>query len=263
MTNTESPFSCETEAHLGYIQTSIKGTQLMSQPNDNPLWTEVDQYLNETLIPANSEIAPILESALAANAAANLPTIDVSPTQGKFLHLLALLQGATRILEIGTLGGYSTIWLARALPPEGHLLTLEFEPKHAAVARENIARAGLAHLVEIQIGPAADSLAKLHAQSPQPFDLIFIDADKPNNPTYLEWALKLSRKGTLIIVDNVIRDGEIANPASTEPAITGTRTMFEMLGANQQGNARLTATALQTVGSKGYDGFALALVTSD
>jgi predicted O-methyltransferase YrrM len=227
----------------------------MPQPNDNPLWTTVDQYLTETLIPSNS----ILESAQAANAAANLPSIDVTPTQGRFLHLLALMQGATRILEIGTLGGYSTIWLARALPPEGHLLTLEFEPKHAAVAQQNIARAGLAHLVEIQIGPAADSLAKLHVEDPTPFDLIFIDADKPNNPTYLEWALKLSRKGTLIVIDNVIREGEIADPASIDPSVIGTRTMFEMLAAN----SRLQATAIQTVGSKGYDGFALALVTSD
>jgi len=224
----------------------------MPQPE---LWTAVDKYLAETLIPTD----PILEAVLAANAAANLPSIDVSPTQGKFLHMLALLKGATRILEIGTLGGYSTIWLARALPPEGRLITLEFEPKHAAVAQKNIFRAGLAHLVEIQIGPAADSLAKLHAQSPKPFDLIFIDADKPNNPTYLEWALKLSRKGTLIVIDNVIREGEIANPASTDPSVIGTRTMFEMIG----NNPLLTATALQTVGSKSYDGFALALVTSD
>jgi len=224
----------------------------MPQPE---LWTTVDQYLTETLIPTD----PILEAVLAANAAANLPAIDVTRTQAKFLHMLALLQGATRILEIGTLGGYSTIWLARALPPEGHLITLEFEPKHAAVAQKNIFRAGLAHLVEIQIGPAADSLAKLHATSPEPFDLIFIDADKPNNPTYLEWALKLSRKGTLIVVDNVIREGEIADSTSTDPSVIGTRTMFEMIG----NNPRLSATALQTVGSKSYDGFALALVTSD
>jgi predicted O-methyltransferase YrrM len=219
------------------------------------LWTAVDQYLTKTLIPAD----PILEAALAANAAAGLPSIDVSPTQGKWLHLLAKIKGATRILEVGTLGGYSTIWLARALPPEGRLITMEFEPKHAAVAQENIARAGLSHLVEIRIGAAADSLAKLHTEDPTPFDLIFIDADKPNNPTYLEWALKFSRVGTLIVVDNVIRDGEVANPASTDPSITGTRTMFEMLAANR----RLQSTALQTVGSKGYDGFAIALVTSD
>ena len=218
-------------------------------------WTTVDRYLTETLIPVD----PILEAALAANAAGGLPSIDVSPTQGKWLHLLAKIKGATRILEIGTLGGYSTIWLARALPPEGRLITLEYQPKHAAVAKENIARAGLSHLVEIRIGAAADSLAKLYAEDPTPFDLIFIDADKPNNPTYLEWALKFSRTGTLIVVDNVIRDGEVANPASTDPSITGTRTMFEMLAAE----SRVSATALQTVGSKGYDGFAMALVISD
>ena len=218
-------------------------------------WTTVDRYLTETLIPVD----PILEAALAANAAGGLPSIDVSPTQGKWLHLLAKIHGATRILEIGTLGGYSTIWLARALPPEGRLITLEYQPKHAAVAKENIARAGLSHLVEIRIGAAADSLAKLYAEDPTPFDLIFIDADKPNNPTYLEWALKFSRTGTLIVVDNVIRDGEVANPASTDPSITGTRTMFEMLAAE----SRVSATALQTVGSKGYDGFAMALVISD
>ena len=216
-------------------------------------WTSVDSYLNEALISKD----PTLAAALAANAAANLPSIDVSPTQGKFLHLLARLQGAMRILEIGTLGGYSTIWLARALPPLGRLISLEFEPRHAAVAKENIAEAGLASIVEIRIGPAADSLAQLHAENPEPFDLIFIDADKPNNPVYLEWALKLSRKGTLIVVDNVIREGEVADPTSTDPSVQGTRAMFEMLAANPH----LLATALQTVGSKGYDGFALALVT--
>ena len=223
------------------------------------LWTTVDQYLTEALIPSD----PVLEAALAANAAAGLPAIDVTPTQAKFLHLIARIVQARRILEIGTLGGYSTIWLARALPAEGRLITLEFEPKHAAVACENIARAGLSHLVEIRIGPAANSLAQLHAEGAAPFDLVFIDADKPNNPVYLEWALKFSHPGTLILVDNVIRDGEIANPASTDPSVQGTQAMFEMLAANQQGNARLQATALQTVGSKGYDGFAMALVISE
>jgi len=219
------------------------------------VWSGVDRYLTEALIPADQA----LDAALAANIAGGLPTIDVSPTQGKWLHLLAKIQGATRILEIGTLGGYSTIWLARALPADGHLITMEFSPKHAAVAQQNIARAGLAHLVEIRIGAAADSLAQLHAEGTAPFDLIFIDADKPNNPVYLDWALKFSRKGTLIVVDNVIRDGEIANSASTDPSVTGTRTMFDMLAANP----RVSATALQTVGSKGYDGFAIALVTSN
>jgi predicted O-methyltransferase YrrM len=227
----------------------------MRQPTDNPIWTEVDNYLTETLIPAD----PILEATLAANAASGLPSIDVSPTQGKWLHLLAKIQGATRILEIGTLGGYSTIWLTRALPPEGRLITMEFEPKHAAVAQQNIARAGLSHLVEIRIGAAADSLAKLHTEDATPFDLIFIDADKPNNPNYLAFALKLSRPGTLILCDNVIRDGDVANPTSTDPNTHGARQLLQAIAANP----RLSATALQTVGSKGWDGFAMALVLAD
>jgi len=217
-------------------------------------WSAVDSYITDTLIAAD----PILEAALAANAAAGLPSIDLAPNQGKFLHLLARIQGAKRILEIGTLGGYSTIWLARALPPDGRLITLEFEPKHAAVAQANIAHAGLSSIVEIRLGPAAKSLAQLNSENQQPFDLIFIDADKPNNPTYLEWSIRLSRPGTLIVCDNVIRDGEIADPKSTDPKVQGTRTMFEMLS----GDPRLEATALQTVGSKGYDGFAMALVVT-
>ena len=218
-------------------------------------WKAVDGYLAQTLIPAD----PILEAALAANAAADLPSIDVSPTQGQFLHLLVCISGAKRILEIGTLGGYSTICMARALPQEdAQLITLEFSPHHAAVARANIARAGLSQIVELRLGPAAESLAQLHKEGVSPFDLIFIDADKPNNPTYLEWAVKLSHLGTLIVVDNVIRDGEIANAANPDPSVTGTRTMFELIAANPH----LQATALQTVGSKGYDGFAFALVVS-
>jgi len=217
------------------------------------LWTAVDRYLNETLIPAD----PVLDAAMAANSAAGLPSIDVTATQAAFLQLLVRMQQAKRILEIGTLGGYSTIWLARALPPDGRLITLEYEPKHAQVARENIARSGLTPIVEIRLGPAAETLAQLHAESVPPFDLIFIDADKPNNPLYLDWSLKLSRPGTLIVIDNVIRDGQIADASSTDPSITGTRAMFEMLAAHP----RLQGTALQTVGSKGYDGFALALVT--
>ena len=222
---------------------------------DNPLWTQVDEYLTDALIPAD----PALDAARAANAAAELPPIDVSPLQGKFLHLLAQLRGATRILEIGTLGGYSTIWLARALPPHGNLITLEYEPRHAEVAAENITRAGLASKVEIRVGAAADSLADLQAEGAAPFDLIFIDADKPNNPIYLDWALKLARKGTLIVTDNVIRDGEVANPESEDPSIVGTRAMFARMSAEP----RLSCTALQTVGLKGYDGFAFALVISD
>jgi predicted O-methyltransferase YrrM len=216
------------------------------------LWTAVDRYLVETLIPAD----PILEAALAANAAADLPAIDVAPNQGKFLHLLARIQDARRILEIGTLGGYSTIWLARAVPPNGLVATLEFDPRHAKVAAANIERAGLADRVQILAGPALDSLAQLHASGAPPFDLIFIDADKPNNPAYLEWSLRLSRPGTVIVGDNVIRDGEVANAESADAEVQGVRRFFDLMAADP----RLDATALQTVGAKGYDGFSLALV---
>ena len=224
-------------------------------PEDNPLWAVVDDYLVEKLIPAD----PVLDDALEANAQAKLPAIDVSPLQGKFLHLLAKLRGAARILEIGALGGYSTIWLARALPPNGKLISLEYEPRHAKVATANVARAGLASIVEIRVGAAADSLAALSAEGTEPFDFIFIDADKPNNPVYLDWALRLARKGTLIVTDNVVRDGEIADAESTDPSVVGTQTMF----AQMSEEPRLSATAIQTVGAKGYDGFALALVVGD
>jgi predicted O-methyltransferase YrrM len=216
------------------------------------LWTSVERYLTDTLVHPDQS----LNEAVAANTLAGLPAIDVSPNEGKLLHLLARIQGAKRILEIGTLGGYSTIWLARALPPFGQLITLELDPKHAKVAAENIERAGLSSLVDIKVGSALESLARLHADKTEPFDLIFLDADKPNNPNYLEWALKLSRPGTLIIGDNVIRDGAILDAASTDASVTGTRTFLERLGSHP----RLDATALQTVGSKGYDGFAVAIV---
>jgi predicted O-methyltransferase YrrM len=220
------------------------------------LWTSVEKYLVSTLIHPDQAV----DEAVQANASAGLPAIDVAPNEGKLLHLIARIQGATRILEVGTLGGYSTIWLARALPPTGHLITLELDPAHAAVAAKNIERAGLSSLVDIRVGPAAESLATLHAdllaKKIEPFDLIFLDADKPNNPVYLEWAIKLSRKGTIIIGDNVIRDGEILDPNSTNPSVSGTRTFLEHLGSHP----RLEATALQTVGSKGYDGFAIAVV---
>jgi predicted O-methyltransferase YrrM len=218
----------------------------------NDLWTAVDQYISTNLIPAD----PALEATLQANAEAKLPTIDVAPNQGKFLHLLARIQGAKRILEIGTLGGYSTIWMARALPPQGKLITLEVNPHHAEVAASNIARAGLTSLVEQRVGPALDSLAQLHAEDAAPFDFIFIDADKPNNPNYVDWAIRLSRPGTVIITDNVIREGAIIEADSTDPAVQGTRHLFEKL-AN---DPRLDATALQTVGCKTHDGFILALV---
>ena len=218
------------------------------------LWTSVERYLTDTLV--HPDLA--LNEAVAANTHTGLPAIDVAPNEGKLLHLLARIQGARRILEIGTLGGYSTIWLARALPPFGRLITLELDPTHAKVAAENIERAGLSSIVEIRVGSALESLARLHADKTDPFDLIFLDADKPNNPNYLEWALKLSRPGTLIIGDNVIRDGAILDDASTDASVTGTRTFLERLGSHP----RLDATALQTVGSKGYDGFALASVQS-
>jgi predicted O-methyltransferase YrrM len=221
-------------------------------PKQEELWTQVDHYLSETLIPSD----PALEAALATNAAEGLPSIDVSPTQGQFLHMLVKIHNAKRILEIGTLGGYSTICLARALPADGHLITLEFSPHHASTAQKNIDRAGLTHLVEIRVGAAAETLPQLHAESLPPFDMIFIDADKPNNPLYLDWALKLSRKGAVILIDNVIREGEIANAHSHSPAVQGTRQMFADIAANPA----LEATALQTVGSKGYDGFSLVRV---
>jgi predicted O-methyltransferase YrrM len=218
----------------------------------NELWTSVDRYVNET-VARNDEV---LEAAVKANAAAGLPSIDVTPSQGKLLHVLALATGAKRVLEIGTLGGYSTIWLARALGRGGRVVTLEFEPKHAEVAKKNLKRAGLAKKVEIRVGAAADSLARLQEEGAKPFDLIFIDADKQNNAVYLDWALKLAKRGTVIVVDNVVREGALADAGSTDPAIVGTRAMFERM-ANEP---RLVATAVQTVGSKGYDGFAIGLV---
>lgn len=216
------------------------------------LWKEVDEYIIGQLIPAD----PVLEEAQAANAAAGLPTIDVAPNQGKLLHLLAKIAGAKKILEIGTLGGYSTTWLARALPEDGRLITLEFDAKHADVARKNIARAGLDGVVRVRLGAALDTLPLLVKEGEGPFDLIFIDADKRNIPNYLTWSLKLSRKGTLILVDNVIRDGEVVDASSKDPNVQGARQLFDML----KSEPRLQATALQTVGSKGYDGFAMAVV---
>lgn len=218
-------------------------------------WATVDRYLSETLLPVDA----VLDAALAANAAAGLPEIDVAPNQGKFLHLLARLRGARRILEIGTLGGYSTIWLARALPAGGSLVTLEFEPKHARVAAANISRAGLAQVVDIRVGAALDSLARLVEENAEPFDMVFIDADKPNNPNYLEWAMKLSRVGTLIVLDNVIRDGEVPDASSLDEKVISVRQCLEKMAADP----RLEATALQTVGSKGWDGFAMALVVGE
>ena len=216
-------------------------------------WSEVDRYINDSLVPSD----PALDAALEANAAAGLPEIDVSPSHGKLLHILARIQCARRVLEIGTLGGYSTIWLGRAMPADGCIITLEYDPKHAEVARTNIERAGLSEMVEIRVGKALDTLPQVASEGCGPFDLIFIDADKVNNAHYFAWALKLSRRGTVIIVDNVVRDGEVVNAESEDPNIVGTRGLFEALAAE----SGVDATAIQTVGSKGHDGFAIALVT--
>jgi predicted O-methyltransferase YrrM len=216
------------------------------------LYTAVDTYLATQLIPPD----PILDAVLKSHLDADLPPINVTPTQGKFLNLLARTMHAKRILEIGTLAGYSTIWLARALSPGGRVITLEYDPKHADVASKNFRRAGLENVIELHIGKALDTLPKIAAANPAPFDLIFIDADKQNNPNYFQWALKLSRPGTIIIVDNVVRDGAILDAASTDTAIQGTRQLFELL----HNEPRVDATALQTTDAKGHDGFALALV---
>ena len=222
---------------------------------DQKQWTAVDRYITDALVPPD----PALEAAMKANAAAELPSIDVSPNQGKLLYLLARMMGARKILEIGTLGGYSTIWLARALPADGRLVTLELEPKHAQVAQANLDRAGQSGLVEIRVGPAVDLLAQLQKEGAAPFDLIFIDADKENIPAYLAWSLKLARLGSVILIDNVVREGAIIDPENKDPAVRGVRDMFAMLAAEP----RLAATAIQTVGSKGYDGLAVALVVGD
>ncbi len=218
-------------------------------------WTAVDRYLTDLLVRPD----PALAAALDASVAAGLPAIQVSPPQGRLLELLARLQGARSILEIGTLGGYSTIWLARALPAGGRLVTLELDPKHAAVARANLARAGLDGVAEVRVGPAADTLAQLAAGGAGPFDLIFIDADKAGYPDYFAWALRLARRGSVIIADNVVRQGAVADPASPDPAVQGVRRFHALLAAEP----RVSATAIQTVGGKGYDGFTLALVVAD
>jgi predicted O-methyltransferase YrrM len=215
-------------------------------------WTAVDDYLNNLFVPPD----PALDLALKSSAAAGLPAIQVAPNQGKLLQLLARVQGAKKILEIGTLGGYSTIWLARALPRGGQMITLEYDPKHAEVARANIDRAGLADIVEVHLGPALETLPQLVGRAP--FDFIFIDADKVSTSDYFTWALKLSRPGSLIVVDNVVRSGAIVDAASKDTGVQGIRRFNEMLAAEP----RVSATAFQTVGSKGYDGLAIILVNS-
>jgi predicted O-methyltransferase YrrM len=210
-------------------------------------WTAVDNYIAEVLLADD----PVLEAALAGSRAAGLPDIAVAPNQGKLLMLLAQMQGARRILEIGTLGGYSAIWLARALPPDGELVTLEYDPRHAEVARRNLAAAGLACGVEVRVGDARATLATLEG----PFDFVFIDADKASYPTYFEWALKLSRPGAAIVVDNVIREGRVLDPKG-DPNAEGVRRMNALIAAEP----RVSATAVQTVGVKGWDGFCLIRV---
>lgn len=213
----------------------------------------VDHFITGRLLPAD----PALAAALDASNKGGLPAIQVAPNQGKLLSLLAQSVGARAILEIGTLGGYSTIWLARALPDHGRLITLELDPKHAEVARQNLARADLAHRVEVRVGAALESLAKLDAERAGPFDLIFIDADKGNYPAYFEWAVRLSRPGTLIIVDNVVRKGAIVDADSTDPNVLGARKLYDIVASEP----RVRATAIQTVGEKGHDGLLFALVT--
>ena len=216
------------------------------------IWTAVDDYITSSVVGHD----PVLEGALERSAAAGLPAISVSPPQGKLLFLLARAMRARRILELGTLGGYSTIWLARALPRGGRVVTLELEPAHAAVAADNLRRANLARRVDIRVGPALETLDQLIAQAVKPFDLIFIDADKPRNPDYYERALALSRPGSMIIVDNVVRDGQLANASSGDANVLGVRRFHELLAHDE----RVSATTIQTVGTKGYDGFTVSVV---
>jgi len=218
-------------------------------------WTAVDEYITDLFVPFDHA----LDAALQASADAGLPPHHVTPSQGKLLAILAQVRGTRSILEIGTLGGYSTIWLARSLPLGGKLITLEADPKHAEVAHNNIARAGLVEVVEVRVGRALDTLPQLAAESREPFDLVFIDADKSNNAAYFEWALKLTRRGSLIIADNVVRDGAVIDANSDDKSVQGVQHFNTVLAAEP----RVSATVIQTVGSKGYDGFAIALVTSD
>ncbi|MFF3587529.1 O-methyltransferase [Streptomyces sp. NPDC002387] len=217
------------------------------------LWDDVDAYFTTLLSPADE----VLAAALRDSEAAGLPPINVAPNQGKLLQLLALIQRARRVLEIGTLGGYSTIWLGRALPADGRLVTLEYDATHAEVARRNLARAGLDSIAEVRVGPALESLPKLAEEHPPPFDLVFIDADKVNNAHYVKWALELTRPGSLIVLDNVVRGGRVTEADSEDPSVLGTRAALELMASHP----RLSGTAVQTVGSKGHDGFALARVT--
>lgn len=218
-------------------------------------WTAVDRYIADLVVPSDRA----LDTTLEASAAAGLPAINVTPNQGRLLAQLVQLGAARTVLEIGTLGGYSTIWMARALPAGGRMVTLEADPGYAQVARRNLARAGLEDVVDVRVGPALDTLPQLAAEGRGLFDLVFIDADKPSNPAYFSWALQLTRRGSVIVVDNVVRNGDVLDEASPDPGVQGTRRLYELLGEEP----RVTATVIQTVGSKGYDGFAVALVTDD
>jgi len=215
-------------------------------------WTAVDNYLNEVLVGSDEA----LEQALTRSTEAGLPAIAVSPTQGKFMMMLARVQGARRILEIGTLGAYSTIWFAKALPADGRIITIESEPKHAEVARENVAAAGFGNIVDVRLGKALDVLPDIAGENVGPFDFTFIDADKPNIPEYFDWALRLSRSGSIIIVDNVIREGAVIDATSEDASVQGVRRLNDRLALESS----VTVTTLQTVGGKGYDGFTIALV---
>jgi predicted O-methyltransferase YrrM len=219
--------------------------------SDEKRWATVDQYISDRLVFQDAA----LDAALEKSHAAGLPAINVAPNQGKFLHLLARIRGAKSILEVGTLGGYSTIWLARALPADGHLISLEIDPKNAEVARENLAHAGVLN-AEVRVGRAVDSMKKLHDENHGPFDLIFIDADKPSNPDYFAWSLKLTKSGSVIVVDNVVRGGKVIDDKSGDPSVEGVRRLNDLIASEP----RVSATAIQTVGIKGYDGFAIALV---
>jgi len=214
------------------------------------VWTAVDQYITDTIVSEDH----ILRAATEAGIAAGLPQISVTPSQGKLLYLLARLQGARTILEIGTLVGYSTIWLARAAGPNGRVISLEAEPAHASVARDNLARAGLERIVDIRVGKALDTLKGVEPAAP--FDLVFIDADKESNPDYFQWALRFSKPGSVIIIDNVVRDGAVIDAATTDPRVLGVRRLNLLIAAER----RVSATTIQTVGSKGYDGFTIARV---
>jgi predicted O-methyltransferase YrrM len=229
------------------------GALMIHSGNSQELWNAVDDYIDEVVQPESA-----LHSALAASTAAGLPAIAVSPSQGKLLYMLARVLGARRILEVGTLGGYSTIWLARALPADGRLITLELDAKHAEVARSNVSMAGLGDVVDVRVGAALDLLPAIAEEGGGPFDFVFIDADKQNIPSYFDWALKMSRPGSLIVVDNVVRNGDVIDAASDDASVIGVRRLNSRLAAEP----RATATTIQTVGIKGYDGFTIALVTA-